>query len=93
MEWNKVQECRFRKRSGIFARKKTGEIFLSLIIGLTFEELNVVSILFSGFWEIFTISLRISSISLLFSSVSGFTVTGVLSAFFKGSSISLLIRL
>lgn len=22
MEWNKVQECRFRKRSGIFARKK-----------------------------------------------------------------------
>lgn len=46
MEWNKVQECRFRKRSGIFARKKTGEIFLSLIIGLTFEELNVVSILF-----------------------------------------------
>lgn len=37
MEWNKVQECRFRKRSGIFARaKKTGEIFLSLIIGLTF---------------------------------------------------------
>lgn len=22
MEWNKVQECRFRKGSGIFAREK-----------------------------------------------------------------------
>lgn len=36
MEWNKVQECRFRKRSGIFAREKRQGIYLSLIIGLTF---------------------------------------------------------
>ena len=76
MEWNKVQECRFRKRSGIFARKKDRGNFPVLDNRINF----------------FTISLRISSISLLFSSVSGFTVTGVLSAFFKGSSISLLIR-
>ena len=88
MEWNKVQECRFRKRSGIFARKKDRGNFPVLD-----NRINFLRSLFSGFWEIFTISLRISSISLLFSSVSGFTVTGVLSAFFKGSSISLLIRL
>lgn len=36
MEWNKVQECRFGKGSGIFAREKRQGICLSLIIGLTF---------------------------------------------------------
>lgn len=50
---------------------------------------RVVSILFSGFWEVFTISLRIFSISSLFSSVRGTRVTGVPSSWVREVSMSL----
>ena len=53
------------------------------------EEDRVVSILFPGFWEIWTMSLRICSISSLLSDVRTFRVTADLSALVRGSSMVL----